>query len=86
MELMAVFKALKYAEDKTKDVYIITDSMYVINTCLGYWKRKVNLKLLGDLDKQIKKFKTVGFQWVKGHNGHELNEIVDKLAKGMKIG
>lgn len=82
MELFAIHKALEYASGKTTDVRIVTDSMYAMNTCLKYWKIKANVELLTKIHKQIETFKSVGFQWVKGHSGNQYNELVDKLAKG----
>lgn len=82
MELFAIHKALEYASGKTQDVRIVTDSLYSMNTCLGYWKIKANKELLEKIHEQIKQFKSVGFQWVKGHSGNQYNELVDRLAKG----
>lgn len=83
MELFAIHKALEYAKKKeATDVKIVTDSLYSMNVCLGYWQKKKNTELITKIEEQIKEFKSVGFQWVKGHSGNQYNELVDKLAKG----
>lgn len=88
MELLAVIVALEKLKDSEDDVYIFTDSKYVSDAInqdwISGWVRRgfKNVKN-EDLWKRFlplfKKHK-VQFHWVKGHNGHAENEIVDKLA------
>lgn len=58
---------------------------------MGSWKRKgwkkadgkvpANLRLVQELDKAIQSRKgRIKFEWVKGHNGHQLNSLADKLC------
>ena len=79
MEMSAVIEALKEFSKQSK-FHIYTDSTYVINCAQGLWKRKKNVELWKEYDRQAKG-KTIRFTWVKGHNGDHYNELVDKLAK-----
>lgn len=81
MEMTAVIEALDTFPDE-KEFVIYSDSLYVINCAIGKWKRKANVKLWEKYD-SLSKGKNVSFIWVKGHNGDEYNEKVDKLAKGV---
>lgn len=95
MELMAVLEALRSlgVGSEAGPVHVVSDSTYVVN-CFrdGWWvkwrrngwknsKREpvanvdiwqplVDLVQAGD----------VTFQWVKGHSGDRLNDLVDELA------
>ena len=91
MELMAVIQALKMLNDfaKGKEIWIYTDSKYVINAIEKKWvfgwvkknfKDKANADLWRKFLEEYAKY-TINFQWVKGHSGHTENEICDKLAK-----
>jgi ribonuclease HI len=62
------------------DVTLLSDSRYVVETMGGTWKRKTNHDWWQRLDKASAKH-TIKWQWIKGHNGHEVQEIVDKLAR-----
>jgi len=43
------------------------------------WKRKANLDLLSDLD-ALCAGHDVAFEYVRGHNGHPMNERCDRIA------
>lgn len=62
------------------DVTVLSDSRYVVETMGGTWKRKTNHDWWKRLDK-ASSIHTIKWQWIKGHNGHEVQEIVDKLAR-----
>lgn len=62
------------------DVTVLSDSRYVVETMGGTWKRKTNHDWWKRLDEASAKH-TIKWQWIKGHNGHEVQEIVDKLAR-----
>ena len=93
MELTAVIEALK-ALKRECDVVIHTDSRYVmdgVQQWLPNWKQNgwrtsnkkspvKNVDLWQELDSLLQKH-TIRWIWVKGHNGHEENERVDKLAR-----
>ena len=91
MELRAAIAALEIL-DRTSEITIITDSKYVMNgiqTWLAGWKKNnwknsqkkdvKNKDLWIELDK-YRSMHNVKWIWVKGHSGHEKNEIADMLA------
>lgn len=91
MELMAAIEALKTLKQGCViDLY--TDSQYVqkgISEWIHNWKKNKwktankkpvkNADLWQELDKQSKQHE-ITWHWVKGHNGHRENEMVDVLA------
>lgn len=80
MELLAVIMALK--EFKV-DLTIYTDSKYVCCFANGTWSnknRKKNTDLWAEFDQLIDN-RCIRFEWVRGHNGNEYNELVDKIAR-----
>ena len=92
-ELMAVLDLLRSTADCGEDLKIYCDSKYVINACTKWlpgWKRRgwkkadgkdvLNKDLLASLDEALSG-RTVEFEWVKGHNNHELNEAADDRAR-----
>ncbi len=87
MEMMAVIEALT-ALKKPSDVMLYTDSQYVqkgVTEWMKGWKAKgwpariKNQDLWLRIDSVLSQHK-VKFIWVRGHNGHAENELVDKLA------
>ena len=95
MELMAAIQALEILTKPCK-VELHTDSQYVKNgvtTWIHGWKARgwktadkspvKNEDLWKRLDAARARHQ-VDWRWVKGHAGHELNEVADELArKGM---
>tara|TARA_R110002073_G_scaffold24192_2_gene81664 strand:+ start:773 stop:1195 length:423 start_codon:yes stop_codon:yes gene_type:complete len=91
MELTAVIKGLE-ALKKSCDVSITTDSKYVLQGVTEWmenWKKRnwrtaskkpvMNVELWKELDELVAKH-SIEWTWVKGHSGHEENEIADQLA------
>ena len=78
MEMMAVIEGLKELPEQ-EQVTIYSDSQYVINTMTKNWKRNKNKDLWAKMDAEVKS-RRVKWQWVRGHNGHPLNEEADRLA------
>lgn len=87
MEMMAVIEGLS-ALKKPGIVKLYTDSQYVqkgVTEWMKGWKAKgwpariKNQDLWLRIDALLQVHK-VEFIWVRGHNGHEENERVDKLA------
>ena len=91
MELKAAIEAFKVLKEPCI-VNITTDSKYVmqgITLWIGNWKKNKwknaskkdvkNKNLWIELDKHVAKH-NVKWHWVKGHAGHEKNEIADALA------
>ena len=91
MELKAVIEALRLLTEPCK-VTLTTDSKYVIQGITEWisgWKKNnwknsskqdvKNKDLWIELDK-YRSMHNVKWIWVKGHSGHEKNEIADMLA------
>lgn len=91
MELTAVIKGLQ-ALNKTCDVLITTDSKYVLTGVTEWmenWKKRnwrtaskkpvLNVDLWKELDELVAGH-SIEWVWVRGHSGHEENEIADQLA------
>ncbi|MFV0451328.1 MAG: RNase H family protein [Propioniciclava sp.] len=92
-ELMAVLDLLEQTAAAEDDLLIYCDSQYVINAVTKWmpgWKRKgwkkadgnpvLNVDLLKGIDAALVD-RRVSFEWVKGHNGHDLNEAADARAR-----
>ncbi len=93
MELTAVIRAISAAR-KHSEIEIHTDSQYVKNgtsVWMKNWKKNnwrtadkkpvKNQDLWQQLDELVSAVK-VHWVWVRGHNGEELNERCDELARG----
>ena len=91
MELKAAIEGLKALNESCK-VNLTTDSKYVmqgITSWIDNWKKNnwksstkkdvKNKDLWLLLDKHVSMHEVKWF-WVKGHSGHEENEIADTLA------
>lgn len=91
MELMAAIKGLEELS-RPCHVCLTTDSKYVlqgITEWIDGWKKKgwknaakkpvKNADLWKRLDK-AREIHTIDWQWVKGHSGHDGNEMADQLA------
>src|SRR5829696_2636325 len=61
-------------------VKVLSDSRYVVETMSSGWKRKTNHDWWARLDNAASKH-TVEWQWIKGHAGHQIQDIVDKTAR-----
>lgn len=61
-------------------VRVLSDSRYVVETMTGNFRKKANLDWWAKLDKAAAKHQ-IKWEWVKGHNGHEIQEVVDTLAR-----
>lgn len=92
MELTAVISALKTLK-KPCQIVLTTDSKYVqegITKWIYGWKQHhwcnaqkkpvKNSELWQELDKLVS-LHQITWKWVKGHNNHPENELVDALAR-----
>ena len=93
-ELMAVLDLFRSTAHMPEEpLHVLCDSQYVINSVTKWmpgWKRKgwkksdgkpvMNLDLLKEIDAVLVGRKYT-FEWVKGHDGHELNEAADVRAR-----
>jgi len=77
MELTAVLEGLK-ALTRRCQVTVVTDSQYVA-TILNGGKAKANQDLVHEVRTQARRHEVI-VQQVRGHNGHEMNELADQLA------
>ena len=96
MELRAAIEGLKVLKEPCK-VNLTTDSKYVLDGITEWiknWKKNnwknaakkdvKNKDLWIELDHLVTKHE-IKWNWVKGHSGHEKNEIADALAnKGIE--
>ena len=91
MEVCAVIVGLRMIKNPINSLTIYTDSEYVIGCATKGWKRKKNIHLWNEFDKQYTRIKelcsNIKFQHVKGHqSGTNLtqeaywNKYVDRLA------
>ena len=62
------------------DVTLMSDSRYVIETMGGTWKRKTNHEWWRRLDLASERHQ-IKWEWVKGHDGHIVQEVADNLAR-----
>lgn len=61
-------------------VKVVSDSRYVVETMGGTWKRKTNHEWWKRLDK-ASQMHQIDWEWTKGHAGHKIQEIADKMAR-----
>lgn len=61
-------------------VTLMSDSKYVVETMGGTWKRKTNHDWWKKLDAAAKQHQ-ITWKWVKGHDGHEVQEVADTMAR-----
>jgi ribonuclease HI len=65
-------------------VHLLTDSNYVVQTMTGRFKRKTNHDWWSRLDAAARRH-TVNWEWVKGHNGHAVQEVADNTARQIAL-
>lgn len=61
-------------------VRVLSDSRYVVETMNGNFRKKTNHEWWTKLDKAAQKHQ-IKWEWIKGHAGHDVQEIVDTLAR-----
>ncbi len=94
MELLSVIIALEMIKKPGAQVLIVSDSKYVVDSVekkwvFGWQKKGFAGKKNIDLWKrflQVYPKHQVKFRWVKGHNGHAMNERCDALAVDASLG
>jgi ribonuclease HI len=86
MELLAVIQGLRCFKS-TSQVVVFSDSLYVVNGVNKSTKKTANKEMWGVLDLERTRFKhSPLFSHIKGHAGHERNEMIDKLIADMLDG
>ena len=78
-EIAAAYIGLKTLREPCK-VKVLTDSRYVVETMTGRFRKKANLDWWNKLDDVAKKHQII-WEWTKGHVGHEIQEVADKMAR-----
>ena len=78
LAIISVVNSLPYGSSVT----IHSDSQYSINVLSGRWQASMNLDQVAlyrrlVAERNIK----VTFEWVRGHNGDEWNELCDQMAR-----
>jgi ribonuclease HI len=97
MELRAALEALD-GLPAGAGVEVVSDSRYVVDALTKWihgWRKKgwktaaggpvLNRDLIEALDARSQDL-SVKYAWVRGHDGHAVNEIVDELAQGAARG
>lgn len=87
MELLSVIESLKVLKQPCK-IALYTDSQYVcnaINQWLTKWVQN-NFKKVKNIDLwkeylNLSQKHSIIAHWIKGHNGHAMNERCDKIAR-----
>jgi ribonuclease HI len=78
-EIAAAWVGLKTLREPCK-VKVLTDSRYVVETMTGNFRKKTNLEWWAKLDKEASRHQ-IKWEWVKGHAGHEVQEVADSMAR-----
>ena len=63
-------------------VRLMSDSRYVVETMTGNFRKKTNLEWWAKLDEAARKHQ-IKWEWVKGHAGHDVQEVADSMARKM---
>lgn len=91
-ELFAILFSLEYLINngyKEEEIEIYSDSQYVVYELTKYFYSHLqtrfyevkNVELITNILYKKSLFKNLKILWIKGHDGIEENELVDKLAK-----
>ena len=88
MELLAVIVALEALKGEGHEVTVVSDSKYVVDAVekgwvFGWEKKGFAKKANADLWRRFLRVyprHRVRFRWIRGHAGHPLNEMCDRLA------
>lgn len=79
MELLAIISAVNFIP-ANHSLLIHTDSQYCITVLTSKKKQKKNTDLITLFHELSARLSNVEFEWVKGHDGNEYNELVDSMA------
>jgi ribonuclease HI len=78
-EIYAAYLGLKNLKEPCR-VKVYSDSRYVVETMTGNFRKKTNHDWWEKLAKAASKHQ-IEWQWIKGHAGHEIQEVADKAAR-----
>jgi len=79
IELRAVYEGLRATSG---NVIVVSDSQMVINWLTGKARRlhPAIKEICSEIDR-IADGRSVEYRWVRGHNGHVINELADTIAR-----
>lgn len=84
MEIRALIRALEYVSDQFDTVIVHTDSQYCLGMINNGWTATKNTDLWSQFFKEHQRVKQLCrllmFQYTKGHDKDEYNNMADKLA------
>ena len=97
---MEIRAALEAVTALAGPLVVVSDSTYVVNCFRDRWwegwlqrgwttsakKPVANRDLWEPLVTAVGERGDIAFQWVKGHSGHEMNDLVDELAVAASLG
>lgn len=63
-------------------VHLMSDSRYVVETMNGRFRKKTNHEWWRRLEKASAPHQ-ITWEWVRGHNGHEIQEVADDAARAI---
>ena len=78
-EIAAATLGLSNLKEPCK-VKLLSDSRYVVETMLGNFRKKTNHDWWARLDKASSRH-DIEWEWIRGHAGHEIQEVADKAAR-----
>jgi len=78
-EIAAATIGLKQLKEPCR-VHVFSDSKYVVETMTGNFRKKTNHDWWSKLEK-ASSIHEIKWEWLKGHAGHEIQEIADKAAR-----
>lgn len=78
-EIAAAWIGLKNLKEPCR-VKLYSDSRYVVETMTGNFRKKTNHEWWEKLEKAASRHQ-IEWEWVKGHSGHEIQEVADKAAR-----
>jgi len=78
-EIAAATIGLKQLKEPCR-VKVLSDSRYVVETMTGNFRKKTNHDWWAKLEKAASQHQ-IEWEWLKGHAGHEVQEVADKTAR-----
>jgi len=78
-EIHAAYLGLRNLKEPCR-VRVFSDSRYVVETMTGNFRKKTNHEWWEKLAEAASKHQ-IEWQWIKGHAGHEVQEVADKMAR-----
>lgn len=80
-ELTAIERGLEVVKDRSRSVYVHSDSAYSIGLLSKDWKAKANVELVARIRALVARFPSIHWVKVPGHAGVPENERCDQLAR-----